>query len=863
MAIIRYTKDATIRYAYLNIFPDQFKTEKEKKDESWIKNTMDYFANKSYAEYMKNRDTFVKNYDLVKGILRMEDFYQEPETKSFTDMLVSDLELPAYVKHYSIVTTPINNLVGEISKRPDTFRVKAFDDDSQSEELQFKTDILQQYVIAQAKQKIMEKMAMQGQEIDDEQLEQLTMEQVKDQLDSYTSVAEKWANHILTCQKADFNLKEKSEDSFRDLLISAREFYHIYEDNSKLGFNIEVANPKNVWFLTTPDRKWVSDPTGRNQGAYAAGTVQVMELSEIIESIPDITKEEIDHLRSSLQDYGLINVRESNLGNPNAEAGIDSIQYDTFDPLVLQTRMMIESEIKENNDGLKDFLGLTSNVSSFGYKYVVVRSYWSSKRKIGKLIYLDEMGNEQTTLVDENYVSKSMPTQISLEWGWINQWYQGIKIGPDIYHVKPLKILSYCPIIGTVHELKNTEAKSLVDLMKPFQTLYNICMNQLYKLLEKEIGNVASVNIRRVPRLKDGDEQDSLDIWEMEARERGIIFDDDSPENTKAPVSNTSIARNIDLTRTNEIQSRYNLALQLKNECWELIGLSRQRLGSIQASETATATNTAMSQSYAQTEPLFIAHEYVQGQLYQAILDAAQYVESSKPLSTLSYITNEGEAAFVQVNGNDLKLRDLKVFPTNRPEDTQMFNELRQLSQAVIQNGGTLYDIIELYSTKSMREMKKTFKDLRDRQMQLQDQQQQAQQQQLEQQKQIAEAQMQEARQQRQEAIANENYQNELDRLNKKEVAVINALGRNENAAADVDQSGTADVLEMTNLSMQQNKAAQDYQMKMQEIQSKNMQAMQKLEIEKEKLKVTRENMANDLAVAKENAKGRNKNSSK
>ena len=28
MAIIRYTKDATIRYAYLNIFPDQFKTEK-------------------------------------------------------------------------------------------------------------------------------------------------------------------------------------------------------------------------------------------------------------------------------------------------------------------------------------------------------------------------------------------------------------------------------------------------------------------------------------------------------------------------------------------------------------------------------------------------------------------------------------------------------------------------------------------------------------------------------------------------------------------------------------------------------------------------------------------------------------------
>ena len=863
MAIIRYTKDATIRYAYLNIFPDQFKTEKEKQDESWIKNTMDYFANKSYAEYIKNRDTFAKNYDLVNGILRMEDFYQEPETKTFSDILQADIDLPAYVKHYSIITTPINNLVGEITKRPDTFRVKAFDDDSQSEELMFKTEVLQQFVIQQAKQKIMEKLAMSGQEIDEEQLEQLTMEQVKDQLDSYTSVAEKWANHVLTCQKADFNLKEKSEDAFRDLLISAREFYHIYEDNSKLGFNIETENPKNTWFLTTPDRKWVSDPTGRAQGAYAAGTVKVLELSEIIESIPDLTKEEIDHLRSSLQDYGLINVRESNLGNPDAAQGIDSIQYDTFDPLVLQTRMMIESEMKENNDGLKDFLGLTSNVSSFGYKYVVVRAYWISKRKIGKLTYLDEMGNEQTVLVDENYKSKTIPTQIDLEWGWINQWYQGTKIGPDIYHVKPLKILNYCPIIGTTYQVKNTEAKSLVDLMKPFQTLYNICMNQLYKLLEKEIGNVASVNIRRVPRLKDGDDQDALDMWEMEARERGIIFDDDSPENTKAAVSNTSIARNIDLTRTNEIQSRYNLALQLKAECWELIGITRQRLGSVQASETATATNTAVSQSYAQTEPLFVAHEYVMGQLYQAIIDAAQYIESSKPVSTLSYITSEGESAFIQVNGNDLKFRDLKVFPTNRPEDTQMFNELRQLSQAVIQNGGTLYDIIELYSTKSMREMKKVFKDLRDKQYDLQNRDYQLKQQQLEQQNQIAQTQLEQAQLLKKEEMANENYQNELDRINKKEVAVINALGRNENAAADVDESGTADVLEMTNLSMQQSKAAQDYQLKMQDIQSKNMQSMLKLNIEKEKLKVARENMENDLEIAKLNAKNRKSGPSK
>ena len=861
MAIIRYTKDATIRYAYLNIFPDQFKTDKEKQDESWVKNTMDYFANKAYAEYVKNRDTFVKNYDLVKGILRMEDFYQEPEVKSFTDMLTSDLQLPAYVKHYSIITTPINELVGEISKRPDTYRVKAFDDDSKSEELDFKTSLLQEYVINSAKQRIIEKMVGEGQDvsqIDPEEIEQMSIEQVKDELDSYTSTAEKWANHILTCQKADFNLKEKSEDAFRDLLISAREFYHIYEDNSKLGFNIEVANPKNTWFLTTPDRKYISDPTGRAQGAYAAGTVQVMELSEIIEAIPDLTKEEIDHLRSSLQDYGLINVRESNLGNPSVTPGIDSVTYDTYDPLVLQTRMIIESEMKENDDGLKDFLGLTSNVSSFGYKYVVVRAYWISKKKIGKVIYIDEMGNEQSMLVDEGYKSNTIPTQQSLEWGWINEWYQGIKIGPDIYHIKPYKLLSYCPIIGMTHEIKNTEAKSLVDLMKPFQVLYNVCMNQLYKLLEKEVGKVYLTSIRHIPIPKDGDAQDALDIWEMEARNRGVMFIDDSPENLKSPSSFNQF-RDIDLTRTQEIQSRYQLAMQLKNECWELIGMSKQRLGSISASESATGTNTAIQQSYSQTEPLFVAHEYVMGQLYQSIIDAALYVESKKPQSTLSYITSEGESAFVQVNGSDLRFRDLKVFPTNRPEDNQMFQEIRQLSQAVLQNGGSLYDIIELYSTKSMRQMKKVFKNLKERQEQMQERQQQMQEQQSQAQQQQAQAQLAQAAQLAQEKQAHDDYQRELDRISKEKIAIISATGYGKVQSEDVDQNSVPDVLEMSKLSHDQDKASKDYQLKMADINAKSKQAYDKMSLEREKLQVARENQANDLAVAKENAKGRNK----
>ena len=284
--------------------------------------------------------------------------------------------------------------------------------------------------------------------------------------------------------------------------------------------------------------------------------------------------------------------------------------------------------------------------------------------------------------------------------------------------------------------------------------------------------------------------------------------------------------------------------------------MSRQRLGSVTASESATGTNTAIQQSYAQTEPLFVAHEYIMGQLYQAIIDAALYVESKKPQSTISYITSEGESAFVTVNGTDLRFRDLKVYLTNRPEDKEMFNEIRGLSQAVIQNGGSLHDVIELYSTNSVRQMKRVFKTLKDRQDQLQDQQMQQKQQQLDQQQQATQAQLEQAQQQYEQKVANDNYNAELDRINKKEIALIAAESK-AGPLSDVDKSGSPDVLEIEKLSAERDSASRDYQMKMQDTMTKNRLAAEKLQLEKEKLQVARENQANDLAVAKENAKGR------
>jgi hypothetical protein len=145
----------------------------------------------------------------------------------------------------------------------------------------------------------------------------------------------------------------------------------------------------------------------------------------------------------------------------------------------------------------------------------------------------------------------------------------------------------------------------------------------------------------------------------------------------------------------------------------------------------------------------------------------------------------------------------------------------------------------------------------------MQQQQMQMQQQQMEQQQQQAQAQLQQQAVMAEQKIAHDDYQKELDRINKKEIAIIQATGFGNVEAEDVNANAVPDVLEVSKLANDQQKAAKDLQVKMADIASKNKQASDKMALEREKLQVARENQANDLAIAKENAKGRNKKPSK
>jgi hypothetical protein len=280
------------------------------------------------------------------------------------------------------------------------------------------------------------------------------------------------------------------------------------------------------------------------------------------------------------------------------------------------------------------------------------------------------------------------------------------------------------------------------------------------------------------------DSQDPIETMLWNARNRGALFIDTSPENTGGSVQFNQMTR-IDLTRTAEIQSRIQLAQALRNEAYELIGITRQRLGSPTATETATATKEGLAQSFAQTETWFAWHDNVMQQVYQNMLEMAQYTELQKPSSTLNYLNSELETVFLKVTKNEL-MRELFVFVTSYAEDRVTLEQLRSLAQPALQNGAELIEIFDLYTAASERSLRKVLQGVQDRKSSMQQQQMEQQQQQMQQQQQQFEQKMAVDEQRRMEEAQREDMNKELDRQNRLDIERLRGIA-NEGSFSDKD----------------------------------------------------------------------------
>ena len=842
----------------------------------WMKDCLDSLEALGRYQFYQNlalRD----NYRIVSKEFDLKHYMDSSNYYDITSAVTQEFEVPYHLKHYDIIGKAIMMLVGEYVKKPDIFFVRASDSESTNERVRVKTQLLQSYMQQEIQKEITRKLVEMGldpdrKEFKDEQEAQQYQEEIKQKYKEltpegiekymkydYRTSAEHWGQAVLSNDRIRFNFKELEKVEFTDMLIADRCFSHMYL--TPTGYNLEYWNPINTFFHQSPEVRYVEE------GDYA-GRVFYMNKSQAIDRFGWRMQEEQirmlypkDMTDRAGNVYGeFFNATQFPFPAYRDYANVTtSLGYDPFNNTPVGNLPALTTE--DLNTGFPNYQFATGDLVQ------ITEGYWRSQRRIGFLKTTDpETGEPISTMVDDNFVpsqfgieelkntsvAKGLDTQPdnTVLWTWVTHIWQGCKINANFsqsvedrdrnaiyFDIKPCDFQfkgdytpfqPKLPICGGVFNNRNAKSNSLVDLMKPYQIAYNAFMNLAYGIAQRNNGKFFIMDARVLSNFKDwGGEQAAQKAMTI-AKELGWLPIDPSASNLAGGGQFNQFAVH-DLDESDKVSRLIQLAVTFEEQGFKQIGITPQRQGQVQASETATGVTASINNSYSVTEPYFENFYNYKRRKLKMLLDLAQYVASKEKDIILTYTTSDLGNAFIKTTGTEVMLRDLGVNVDNSQDAIQ---DLEFAKKIALQNNTTglpMSALISMISLKSPKDIQKALEDAEDKLNQQKQAEQQHQQEM--QQEQIKAAKEQQAQQQ-----AFEAQQNQLDRENEIRRAMISSMGFDQ----DIQGNNMIDVVEQGRLAIDQSNQAFNQSVQTQQMAQGQMDSIRKHQLEKEKVNLTK-----------------------
>jgi len=877
--------------------PLQFLSRKEK-DEQWAAWNLDWVEWKGLVQIRRNARRLMKNYKLAKGIIDKSDYIVEDNNdyRDIVEILTKEDQSALELKFYPIIPNVINVLVAEFAKRSTKLTYRAVDEFSYNEMIEQKRKMVEETLLADAQIKLTAALLEQGLDPNSEEArQQMSPENLKTLPEieqffkkDYGSMVEEWASHQHKVDVERFRMDELEERAFRDMLITDREFWHfrMMEDD----YEVELWNPAITFYHKSPDSRYISQSNwvGKTDMMTAAdvidryGYIMTEEQLEALEAVYPIRSAgyTIGGVQNDGSFYDGTKSHEQNVNMPS----LGYRQYTSaMGGSVLESGDIINQILSEGEDYYDQGTAFLLRVSTI---------YWKSQRKLGHLTSVAENGEVTNEIVSENYEVENKPIYDTrlfknkskdnivfgdhIDWIWINEVWGGVKIGPNIpsfwgmnnpggfspiyigvdkNKINPLKFqfkgdntLYGCklPVEGSVFSDRNTKSTALLDLMKPYQIGYNIVNNQIADILVDELGTIIMLDQNTLPRHSLGEDwgKGNLAKAYVAMKNFQMLPLDTSITNTENAL-NFQHFQKLDLSQTERLMSRIQIANYFKSQAYEVIGVNPQRMGQQLSQMTATGVEQAAAASYAQTEVFFIQHcDYLMPRVHQMRTDLAQYYHSTKPSARLTYITGADEKVNFQINGTDLLMRDLNIFCSTTANHRSVLEQLKQMAMTNNTAGASIYDLGKIVQADSIAQLNTVLKTSEEKQ-------QKQKQEEMQQQQQMQSEQLASQEKQKQMMIQAEADNQDKQLQNNITVAEIKAAGYG--SAVDVNKNEMSDYqdamkdIRQTEQYQQQTNIARDKQS------NENLRHSQKMAIEQEKLQVQKDIANKQLEIARVN----------
>lgn len=808
-----------------SIFPSQNVSLKEKNSEDWQHACMDAAEFKARQQYLSKLKLY-DNYRIGNNEMIKEDYdakNTENENFDVLNTLVDEMGMPDVVKNYSIIQQPISTLEGEMDNFPDVFNVRGKGDIFEAEKYREQTRLLKEWMMSEIQRNVQEALfssitsdeeadALFGdeqkyQQAYNEQMSVMYPAQIQKYMKTeYRHVLELWGQFELKDQFERFKLKKLRRKDFYHWLRVAQRFRHLYLSGK--GLQVESLNPILTFCEKSPNIDNVQD-------GKLAGFVELLDVPSIIDKYADeMTDEQINLLQTEWKKWWN-NVKRPDGSkvdylSPNGVPYATPVMSTDPDFYSLFPSMMDGNSVGRGMFVSEEELSKISGTNRWLQNedmLMVTTAYWKSQRRKGKLHWINPITNlEEIILVDESFEVPKYIKQIknkkfnyeagldTLLWTRETEVWQGIKISgwystgflkqPLYLAIRPADIqVGRLPIAGHFANNINTSPTSFVDNAKSWQWLFNVILNQTILWVQTEVLPFSIFSSDMIPNDKDWGGEDGFTKWLKTSSWGGAGVIDRSPD-ANGRQDGGQFPREINLDRSTRILARMQMALQIRELAYEQMGVSRQRMGNITSSETATGITQATTASGVQTSSWFTSFFEGEKEILQLQLDAAKYLQS-KGLQPDVANKSELSVKALQMAMENEHLYDLHVYVTDSQEELRNLNIARQLAVENNTSEMSMSDRIKLASSTSITEIVEELKESERQMIERNQQQIQLQQQQLEQQGLDSKA----AREQ-----AERHFLMEIEK--DIQVALIQATGRQKEI--DADNNGISDVIETT-----------------------------------------------------------------
>lgn len=666
--------------------PAQKKTKAQKNDQ-WRKDCVNggeaasIWRNEGIRQSYQNKRI---NYDLYSDILDQTDI-----ERICNPLGVMGLNSPAKMQNYPICNPKIDLLVGESIKRKFDWKVRVINDDAISAKEEELRDRLKNIITSHIQAKNQEDGISQ-EELNKKM--EADLKKFKDYMDfEYQDTKEKVATHILSYLYKHLKLDKMFSDGFKDALICAEE---IYQCDIIAGEPIvRRLNPLNVHTVR-------SGESNKFEDADIITVVGYMSPGQIIDEYHEYLKpSQVTQIESGFE-----------TSSPDS-----SIDIGRYPDLPLKMDDAIDMSIIAND------LTYGSPFDNHG-NIRVTKVYWKSMRKIKKVKYYDEQGDEQYDLFDETYkIDKTKGEEETIL--WISEWWEGHKIGgsaddvdgtnaiyckmqPRPVQFRSMENPSKCHpgIVGTIYNTNDNDGVSLMDRMKPYQYLYNVLGYNAELAIAKNYGKIMRISLAEIP------ENWQIDQWLSFAQGMNVAFYDPFKEGNKGAAQGklagslgAGQAPIIDMEMGNTIQLYVSMMQHIKQELGEISGVSSARQGQISNREAVGNVEREVTQSSHITEYWFLEHDQIKLRVLECLLETAKHSWRDKHNKKMQYVLDDGANILFTVDGEQFNEAEYGLQITDGANSFELLQSMKQLAHAGIQNGIMNFSqLLDIYSTESL-----------------------------------------------------------------------------------------------------------------------------------------------------------------